>query len=133
MKRIEFSAAWRAVLMAALLLPLGLSSCAFAESPLEREAKARSARAKVAREKFEAYCKTAGEKIYRTAQNVEGVFLLKIRQTSNFGKQFEMDDPYGHDSTGNRYIESFLAEKIRPRGNPPEKWRWLEVEFSRNG
>ena len=54
-------------------------------------------------------CKTAGEKIYRTAKNVEGVLLMKIRPAiTNYGDQFRLDDPYGHDSTEDEYIKSFL-------------------------
>ena len=39
---------------------------------------------------------------------MEGVYLLKIRTTSNDGDQFRMDDPYGHDSTNDEYLKSFL-------------------------
>lgn len=62
---------------------------------------------------FKERCRTAGEKIYRTADKVEGIFLMKLRQTSNYGKQFEMDDPYGHDSTGDEYFNSFLVGRNR--------------------
>ncbi len=58
---------------------------------------------------FKERCQSAGEKIYRTADKVDGIFLMKMRQTSNYGRQFEMDDPYGHDSTGDEYINSFLV------------------------
>lgn len=58
---------------------------------------------------FKERCLSAGEKIYRTADKVEGIFLMKLRLTSNYAKQFEMDDPYGHDSTGDEYLNSFLV------------------------
>lgn len=58
---------------------------------------------------FAERCKTAGEKIYRTVDNVEGVFLLKLRpEEINYGDQFKLDDPYGHDSGGDTYILNFL-------------------------
>lgn len=58
---------------------------------------------------FKERCKKAGEKIYRTAENVEGVFLMKVRPEGvDYGEQFKMDDPYGHDSVGDAYIKSFL-------------------------
>lgn len=87
------------------------------ESPRERLAKAEAM--------FQERCKTAGEKIYRTAENVEGVFLMKIRPPEiNFGNQFAMTDPYGNDSGGDSYIKTFLtgyhSKSDRPvRGAPP--------------
>lgn len=83
--------------------------------------------------RFDAHCKNSGEKIHRTAQDVEGVFLLKLRQTTNRNLQFEMDDPYGDDSTGDDYIASFLAVKIRPKepliaGAPPRNgYQYVEA------
>ena len=84
------------------------------EASSSRAANAQAAaHARIAQAKFEAYCKGAGEKITRTVEGVDGVFLLKLRpQGRNFSKQFVMDDPYGNDSNGDRYIESFLGEKI---------------------
>ena len=71
------------------------------ESAQERLAKAEAM--------FRERCKTAGEKIYRTVENVEGIFLLKLRpENINYGDQFRLDDPYGRDLTGDGYIGSFL-------------------------
>jgi len=58
---------------------------------------------------FQERCKTAGEFIHRTAENVEGVFLLKLR-TGNMNErdQYRMDDPYGRDLGGDGYIVSFV-------------------------
>jgi hypothetical protein len=96
-----------------VLLGVSLPGCSNA-SPSTRAADAQAAaRTKIAQAKFEAYCKGAGEKITRTVEGVDGVFLLKLRpQGRNFGKQFVMDDPYGDDSNGDRFIESFMREKI---------------------
>jgi hypothetical protein len=58
---------------------------------------------------FKERCKTAGEKIYRTVENVEGIFLLKIRPDRiNYGNQFRMDDPYGRDLGGDAFIQMFI-------------------------
>ena len=58
---------------------------------------------------FEMRCKSAGEKIYKTVDGVEGIMLLKVRpKRLNRSDQFELDDPYGSDFRGDGYIESFL-------------------------
>ncbi|MFS2036843.1 hypothetical protein ACEN8I_22665 [Polaromonas sp. CT11-55] len=58
---------------------------------------------------FDERCKTAGEKIYKTVDNVEGALLMKIRPDKvNFFDQYAMDDPYGRDVGGRGYIGSFL-------------------------
>jgi len=74
---------------------------------------------------FAERCKTAGEKIHRTAENVEGILLMKLRPKEiNYGDQFRMDDPYGRDLDGDGYIETFVRgsyELMRPR-NPRPGW-----------
>lgn len=71
------------------------------ESPQERLAKAEAM--------FQERCKTAGERIVRTVENVEGIFLLKLRPDEiNYGDQFRMDDPYGRDLGGEGYLMSFV-------------------------
>ncbi len=68
---------------------------------------------------FDERCKTAGEKIYRTVEGVDGVFLMNIRpQVDNFADQFALTDPYGHDFGGDTYIASFLWG----RDNKGETW-----------
>jgi hypothetical protein len=58
---------------------------------------------------FQERCKKAGVFIYRTAENVEGIFLLKLRPGNiNYGDQYRMDDPYGSDLLGDGYIATFL-------------------------
>jgi hypothetical protein len=57
-------------------------------------------------------CKKAGVFIRRTAENVEGIFLLKLRSGDrNFRHQYRMDDPYGKDFGGDAYIMSFLWDR----------------------
>lgn len=59
---------------------------------------------------FEELCKTAGEKIYRTADNVEGVTLLRvwneevIRSEDKLWKYTGLENQYGYED----YIKGFL-------------------------
>jgi hypothetical protein len=58
---------------------------------------------------FQERCKKSGVFIYRTAENVEGIFLLKLRPEGiNYRDQYKMDDPYGLDVSGDGYIKDFL-------------------------
>lgn len=59
---------------------------------------------------FAERCKTAGEKIYKTVDNVEGVLLAKVREESiNFSEQYRMNDPYGQlNARGLSYLEQYL-------------------------
>ena len=92
-----------------VLLLIGLlTACSghLAETSNSRDPKARLARAEAI---FQERCKTAGEKIYRTAEDVEGVFLMKIRPSGvNYDDQFALTDPYGDDFGGDAYIRMFL-------------------------
>ncbi len=59
---------------------------------------------------FDLRCSGAGEFIYRTADKVDGIFLLKLRGSDkNFSDQFLMDDPYGADLPGQGYIMTFTT------------------------
>ena len=70
------------------------------------EYKQRYAKAKAL---FDERCKTAGEKIYRTVEGVEGLLLMKVRpEKINFSDQYAMDDPYGTDYSGDGYPSSML-------------------------
>lgn len=90
----------RWLILLGVLSVIRVNGVAAGETPQERLAKAEAM--------FQERCKTAGEKIYRTAENVEGVLLIKIRPRKNYGDQFQLDDPYGHDSSEDEYIKSFL-------------------------
>lgn len=96
----------------AWLLPFVLVACATtggAQSGPSREE--RAARLANAEAMFDQRCKTAGEKIHRTVDNVEGIFLMKLRPEGiNRGNQFAMDDPYGSDSGGEAYLKGFFLE-----------------------
>ncbi|MBO7081356.1 MAG: hypothetical protein J6V99_04890 [Neisseriaceae bacterium] len=70
-----------------------------------------------ARAVFDEQCKKAGEKIYRTVDNVDGVMLLKIRQSP----ALHLNDPLFEDAvvaaidnTGHDYIGTFLQGWFDP-------------------
>ncbi len=50
---------------------------------------------------FEERCKTAGEKIERTVEGVDGIVWMKWREEysnrDNFADQWKLNDPYGRD------------------------------------
>jgi hypothetical protein len=96
--------------LAAFLLTAGLLGCG--SPPTAQKAKtaeARGTRLQTAEAMFRKRCESAGERIYRTVDDVEAVFLMKLRPSKlNFNKQFEMDDPYGRDVGGDGYIKNFL-------------------------
>lgn len=124
-----------------LLLPI-LVACAGAGttslvSPEQQAARERWAKAEAM---FKERCKTAGEKIYRTAENVEGIYLMKLRPDEiNDGDQFKMDDPYGLDSGGERYIKIFFPAFHPTPWDPPPNWshptgyRYVEATDLKDG
>jgi hypothetical protein len=95
------------------LLPFVLFACA-TTGTAQNTASHEDGRARLAKAEamFAERCKKSGEFIHRTAENVEGVFLMKLRPKEiNFGDQFKLDDPYGADVTGNGFIAIFLQGK----------------------
>ncbi len=97
MKRTTFFA----LLLGALLATTTATASAQTTDP--------KARLQIAEQMFAERCKKAGEFIHRTTENVEGIFLMKIRPKGmNYGDQYRMDDPYGRDLGGDGYIKSFL-------------------------
>jgi hypothetical protein len=60
---------------------------------------------------FKERCKTAGEKVHRTVENVEGVLLMNIRQSDRPGIQDNplwSDAALPHEASGDEYIRMFL-------------------------
>ena len=91
-----------------LLFGVLLAGCAgmLTEAAQREEARARLAKADAM---FQERCKKAGEFIHRTAENVDGILLMKIRPRQiNRGDQYRMDDPYGRDLGGEGYIQTFV-------------------------
>ena len=96
------------LLVLALLSAL-LAGCAtYGRGQSAQSIEAQRTRAQIAEAMFQERCKTAGEKIYKTVENVEGILLMKVRPKEvNFGDQFALTDPYGDDLGGDGYIVSF--------------------------
>ena len=120
MKKFPLSA-----LVLVLVLSALLTACA-APGAAQKKQDAHK-RVQTAQALFQERCKTAGEKIYQTADHVEGIFLMKLRpKQANFSDQYELDDPYGSDLGGDAYIQSFLRGSYQHQttgapapGSPP--------------
>jgi membrane protein implicated in regulation of membrane protease activity len=68
---------------------------------------------------FEMRCKSAGEKISRTVESVEGVVWMRWRDTNkNDSDQFKLDDPYGHDCGDDACIGDLLRVSKGAELNP---------------
>ncbi len=66
---------------------------------------------------FEMRCKSAGEFIQRTADNVDGVVWMKWRDKSEANddyNQFKLSDPFGRDCTAEGCIDQLL--RLAPQG-----------------
>jgi hypothetical protein len=106
----------------ALLLSLLLVACASPGSTRKTE-EARN-RLQIAEAMFRERCKIAGERIYRTIEDVEGIFLMKLRpEKNNLSDQFVLDDPYGSDSAGESYIKTFFSGFYRIPMTHPLGWK----------
>jgi len=100
MKQMNLRSLLLGVLLTLSTLPV-LAQTKPVEDPKTRLAKAEAM--------FQERCKKSGEFIHRTVEDVEGIFLLKIRPKEiNYGDQYRMDDPYGRDLGGDGYILSFV-------------------------
>ena len=92
------------------------------ERRLNREAEIRRQNRLKSRAVFEELCKTAGEKIYRTADNVEGVTLLKVWNDKYIHSENKLWEyaglPKQYDNED--YIQGFLEweAEIIPTGYP---------------
>lgn len=119
------------------VLAASLAVAVFLALPAARVYHAASYQWKLSKAKalFEERCKTAGEKIYRTVDGVDGVLLMKVRPDRvNFSDQYAMDDPYGRDVGGEGYIGSFLSPiagvslNTRVAEARRSRFRYVEVE-----
>ncbi len=92
-------------LLLGVLLSLSTLTALAQKTPTAEDAKARLAKAEAM---FQERCKKSGEFIHRTAENIEGILLMKLRPNEiNYGDQYKMNDPYGRDLGGEGYIQSF--------------------------
>lgn len=107
--------------MLALVFSLSLlGACAQQGGVSSADREAVAAMSKAGKAYFEEKCKTvAGEKIYRTVPEVEGLVLLKVRPQRG---QTQLEDPmwpgaaFAIESYGDDYIQSFLGYE-NPAGN----------------
>jgi hypothetical protein len=82
---------------------------------------AAKAKLDAANAQFAMRCKTAGEKIHRTVDGVEGVVWMRWRpKETNFDDQFLLNDPYGHDCYAEECIERLLRVTKGVELNPQE-------------
>lgn len=106
----------------ALALVLAASGCqSVSNTPQNPEV---VAMAKAGKAYFEEKCKTvAGEKIYRTVLDVEGVLLMKVRPRKT---ETELQDPmwpgaaFALEATGDEYINTFLGYEHGHEYKPSE-------------
>ena len=82
---------------------------------------------------FDEQCKKAGEKIYRTVDNVDGVMLVKIRDKGDIA--LHLNDPMFEDAVvsarydqGGTYIASFLNKsKIKDSRSVIKAYKFVDV------
>lgn len=106
-------------------LVIGLASIlpiqGFQEYRKEREAgEAYRVRLAKAQALFSERCKTAGEKIYKTVENVESVLLKNTRgkhRVSNYVKQDWEGAGFPGESSGNQYIMEFVYYNTPAHGD----------------
>ena len=84
------------------------------EEQLQKEQAEHNARHEQDRAVFNEQCKKAGEKIYRTVDNVDGVMLLKVRKSTYPHENDPMfeDAAMVTESPDDSYINSFLKDKL---------------------
>jgi hypothetical protein len=67
-----------------------------------------SRRRQQAEEAFQEHCKTAGVRIYKKVQDVDGVLLMKRRPEDQSTSSQHAPDPYGKDLGGDAYAHTML-------------------------
>jgi len=98
---------WRYVTAVAVVV-IALSACASGTTSVSAEVKAIEEKARTAVALYQERCKTAGVKIHKTVENVEGVFVMKRRpETHDFATRLAVD-PYGRDFPGDAFLTSLL-------------------------
>lgn len=105
---------------AAVVLMACTTACSSTEEAARQKDEAR-VRQETAMQMWQERCKKSGEKIYKTVDGVEGIFLIKVRpdRDLNYSDQFRLNDPYGSDVEGDGYIGRFLRGGSQDRDNRP--------------
>lgn len=101
------------------LIPALAAISAYAQEPTSLSVQERVQRGKAL---FDEKCKTvAGEKIYKTVADVEGVLLLKVRPQAGDREWADRMWPgaaFAGEPTGDGYLNTFLGAEV-PLGHPP--------------
>ncbi|WP_158534175.1 hypothetical protein [Paracidovorax avenae] len=98
---------------------LPTSDAVAADVSASKQVQSLKERQRIAGEMFRERCKKAGVFIHRTVEDVEGIFLMKVRSKEiNFGNQYALNDPYGRDLGGDAYIKSFLRGHFQHETKP---------------
>lgn len=92
---------------------------------------------------FAERCKSSGETIKRTVENVDGVVWMKWREpysnAGNFAEQFKLNDPFGRDCGAETCIADLLRVSKGAELNPEEArrqsrgYRFVETLDPRDG
>ena len=109
------------------------------KAKMERRAKAEEAewrkRYEPAKARFDQLCQNAGEKIYRTVDNVDGILLLKVRGDDEKYQNYSYNprkDQMWEDAAINSeawragYINSFFSKAMRSWHNSPG-YKYVDV------
>jgi hypothetical protein len=105
------------VIVIVTVLPVALH--VITDQQQQNEAKARLDKATA---QFEMRCKSAGEKINRSVENVDGIVWMKWRDTkTNDSDQYGLDDPYGKDCRAKGCIEKLLRATQGLKLDPQKK------------
>jgi hypothetical protein len=127
MTAFNIKGAWRRAALIGLIFSGAFAGCATGSDATTSQAKLAKAQAL-----FAERCKNSGEKIVRTANDQDGIFLLRVRPLhQDYDGQFSADDPYGNDSAGDGYIETFLRggyDRSAPPVNSPSHIGFLFVD-----
>ncbi|MGE0351250.1 hypothetical protein [Hydrogenophaga sp.] len=112
----------KGIALAAVLIALSVPASKIYERAQTREQAQTENRQRyeVAKAHFEERCKTAGEKIYKTVEGVEGIRLLNIRADGLYGNeanQYWSGAGFPKESSGNEYIMKFLYHHHVPENN----------------
>lgn len=112
---------WVKLLCAAVVLAVFVYPVAIhVDKQLQQNDEAK-ARLEKSMAQFEMRCKSAGEKISRTVEGVDGIVWMKWRPNEvNGSDQFKLNDPYGHDCYGDECIKRLLRVTRGAELNPED-------------
>lgn len=90
--------------------------------------------------RFQEHCRSAGPKIKRVVEDVDGIAWLKWRPGElNLYDQYRLNDPYGHDCDGEACIKQLLRATEGLENDPARKqphtkgYRYVETIDPRDG